>query len=446
VSDSQQVDTNEAQAFETDRFRRGLVSLLMSNFGSNVLGVFSGIFLARILGEGGRGQYQYAAMFYSAVPAFLTLSLGTHIAVATGTPAQVGRLRVWALVFSLAGAAAAPVLIVAGLSSTSVVIVALGSPGFMLSDMVLGLARQQHRYRLISMIRWFDVGGSSLIVVILGITHQLSVETAILSLIATTDLAILVAYVVLRSGQPPTCRPNWGGISQLHGTSLILIFSSWIDQLLLGALAGTGALGIYAVANTVASQLNIVTSVLTMTTFSMAAQGMTVAARLRSANRIIITVVWAGVPFLVFLGPRLAELGFGHAFRSVGPQAAALLFAYALSASLQLIEAQLFLLHQPRRTLLGRLVGLSSLAITAPILALNPNGYTAALMSALLLLPALVYDVWHLPELQRLEWTKWLMPLTPREGRLIVLGFTRREATRLVHASAEIPLEEAPLA
>ena len=355
--------------------RRGGIQVLISNLGANVLGLASGICMARALGSSGRGLYQYAALYWALVPGISCLSLGTLIAAdARAGPSSLSWYRRSAIRFTVIGVVVAPIMWLVGpLRWPMVLVLALGAPGYMTSDLAQGRLRQRGMFDRLSWFRWIDMGGSSVLIVGLFVSGHLTVLTATVALVATTVVASggSVSGLGLRRNAP---RPHVerGTVGLVHGSTLLRVLTSWTDQLTVGILLGQAALGVYAVAGSMAAQFAVLPAAIATIGFKASQKDESDGGRrLVASLRITAWAAVGGIGITAVVGPGFFDVVFGREFRSAGYIAAPLVVSAGLAGMLMVMETYLISLQHAGLAIRGRLWSLLGLAVTVPFVVLT---------------------------------------------------------------------------
>ena len=352
----------------------GLLHILSSNVGANVAGFASGVVMARVLGPEGRGLYQTGALLWALVPGILSLSLGTAVAISVRRPPRAWYLKTSAIL-TVAGMLIFWALYCVGLIPMWMAIVFSSTAlGFMTSDLVQGALRRSERYGALAAFRWIDVGGGAAVVVLLAAFGSLTPITAVIALCSTTLVAVAVSTLQLARSQDvdSTSQFRWDGVASIHSGTILRIFSSWTDQLLIAALLGPAALGLYAIANAVATQFLVlpaaVNTVLLRQAHVSAERGLSALKSFTGA--LFWTALLASSVFFVF-GHIFFGLIFGEAFSSSGRIAAGLVFASLFAGLLLMAETYLIARGDARFAASARLWSVPALLVSGTILAVT---------------------------------------------------------------------------
>lgn len=352
----------------------GTAKLVASNAGTNVLGLFSGIALARGLGPSGRGEYQTVVLIYTLVPAFCNLNIGTVIAsTPLGSPLPVRSFRRLALWLVMLGSVAAGTAALGCGVGTPIVLVLISSSiGFMTSDVTQGILRRHSDFARVALMRWLDVGGSSLAMVVLFVLNVLNVTTAAVALVSTTVVAVLVGWWRARSmvaKEAARGEIERAQVGLVHASSSVRSFTSYIDQITVGAAVGASGLGQYALAANLARQMNIIPAALATVAFQMARRdesddkdrGSFVLRMILLMSMVVGVAAWFGAP-------RIFRIVFGSGFEASGRVAAVLVVSVGLNGLLEVLETMLIGLGKPAVPLRCRLFALVTLLGTVPLL------------------------------------------------------------------------------
>ncbi len=363
----------------------GTVKLVVSNAGTNVLGLLSGIALARGLGPSGRGEYQVSVLIYTLVPAILNLNIGTVVAsTPLESPLPVRNIRRLVTILVLIGTVAAGTAAFAcGLQRPVLLVLMCSAIGFMTSDVTQGILRRHSQFSRVALMRWLDVGGSSLAIAVLFIIGKLSVVTATVALVGTTIIAVVVGWRRARpmvAGETARSELERGRVALVHGSSAVRSLASYIDQISVGAAVGAAGLGQYALAANLARQISIIPAALSTVTFQMARRdGDDNRDRASFVLRMILLMALSVGIVAWFLAPMIFGRVFGSGFSAAGRVAAVLVVSVGINGLLEVLETILIGLGRPEVPLRCRLLGLTTLLVSVPFLfhARSPVAATA---------------------------------------------------------------------
>lgn len=391
----------------TNSLKVGIAGLAATSLTANVVGLGSGICLARALATHGRGEYQLATLYWALVPGTLCLSLSTLIAAQAP---DLGSSRGWytrrGLAFVAIGFLVALALAPLDLMPSRVLLIlGLGALGYMVSDLVQGRMRQLGDFRSLARFRLIDMAGSSALIICFFLAGRLSVATATFALVATTAAAVFWSLPRLhlrRDGDVPALAAT--AIRSVHGATLLRIVTSWSNQLAVVAVLGTSSLGVYAVAGSVAAQFAILPAALGTVGFAAATRDTVDAGRrLERTLRVLISTAALGAIGVWLVGPTFFSAVFGHAFTPAGHVAALLTLNAACEGSLLVMENYLIVRIGPSVALRNRLIGLPSLALSAPIFLVTESLFAAALIPIGMNLSSAVMAGWRLQKVGQLR-------------------------------------------
>lgn len=402
--------------------RRDMSRLIASNFGANVLGFLSGVVMARYLGAEGRGVYQSAAMFWAIVPGVLTLSAGTALVIQRGQPSKMW-LAACSVVFSLLGAAVAWLAFELGTFTFPVaLILACTSVGYMTSDLCQGLLRQRKMYGALSNYRWIDVGGGALLVVAFAIAGSLTSETAVIALCASTVVAAAFAWIRGCRGRigEPYVKFSWKPLPSIHDGTLVRVGTGWADQMAIAAFLGLGPLGIYAIANSLATQFMILPSAMNTMLLRAASESQDHGVRL--LQLFCQVCVWSGAvasALFAFVAPPVVASIFGTEFAASATLAALLVIGTTLAGMILLLESFLIAQHEAGYTVFARAFALPGMAVAISVFALDPSLLMGSLMPVLAnVLPLCI--LWHKVH-NVCQASLWSFLRFPNLGRIVTL-------------------------
>jgi len=407
---------------------RNSVGLIVSGFGTNLLGLLSGVVLARALGPSGRGVYQYAVLFYGLAPLLFSLSLGTVFAASKTVDAALLRGSVATLlVVSTITAGLALLLEPAGLPRIAAIALAIAAPGYIMSDSAVNLALRQGRVRLVTLARWCDMGGSSVLVVALFVIHQLTVTTACFALVATTAFTTLVLWLQVWPGRPLAPPPSlWSRrrfVSTLHAKNLLGAGTLYIDQLLVALFLTHSEIGRYAVALSLSRQVSTLGALAAPLTLEWARRDRADGAfRIETLTRCLVWWTILAALGVGIFGELFFRYVFGGAYASSGKLATLLVTAAGGSGLLQVLEAYLTGLGRPDVALRSRLSSAPIVVALVVLVLLRPGAYMFALVAVGASIGPTIQDLawlqsngalrlraaWQIPSLQDLRplWQK----------------------------------------
>jgi O-antigen/teichoic acid export membrane protein len=360
-----------------------------------VLGVITGPLLARALGPAGRGTLAAIVVPLALAPWIASLGLPSYAtrSAARGEPlgALVGSVGTLAVIVG-AVAAAVGVPTAAVLAHGRNVVHTFLLIGFSLlpiaglGSLLFAIGTGLERWRLVVAARVTPFLLGAIGIVILFISHQLTVATAATVTLISGISAVIPLLTLLRQSGRLRFRLAVARESLVFGSkawigNLSALTNYRLDQLLMIVLVDARQLGLYVVAVTVSGISQVLTGALTAVLPPMVAQG---DRRLpRQALRTTLAAVVAVNAALAVLTPWLLPLIFGSAFRDAIAMTWILLLAVLPSHGSFVLDAVLTAAGRPGASAVGQLL---SAAITLPgLLALLPplGGNGAALVTLL---------------------------------------------------------------
>ena len=235
------------------------VSILVSNIVSSLVG-------ARALGPGGRGDLLIVVLWPPVVAMLAGLGLPTAYRYWMATePQRVSRLFSNAIVYTIVVGVAAIALAdlavphLIGRRSVEVMMLAriyqVNIPAALCLDLMRGLLEGTRRFGWAGAARIIFFAVQALGFATLWFTGYFTVATASFTLISAQALAMLVALTAVWRQLRPSWQPSW----QEFKTSLSYALRDYpggianfttlrLDQLMLGAMASSAAIGLYVIA------------------------------------------------------------------------------------------------------------------------------------------------------------------------------------------------------
>jgi O-antigen/teichoic acid export membrane protein len=128
-------------------------------------------------------------------------------------------------------------------------------PAALLLELMVGLLEGARRFGWAGSARTMTFGVQALGFLFLWFTHRLTVENAALTMIAAQTAAMLLSLFAVRRQLHPAWKPSWMewrrsmayGLRDFGG--IVSDFTTMrLDQLMLGAMASSAALGLYVIA------------------------------------------------------------------------------------------------------------------------------------------------------------------------------------------------------
>lgn len=371
------------------RFLALVVRLAGLNAFLALLGFITGPLQARALGPVGRGEIAAIAATLGVVPWILDLGVAGYITRqrAQGAPAGVLYGSTVPLAILSSGIAVALAIPLAhalgGGHREAVLFLEIGlftMPFAVVAQTMAGAVVGEERWRLFTATRLIANGGSAIGIVVLYLINELTVTTAATTILVTSALQNLVMLTVARGSWP------WRFSAPVAKAALVFGARFWpatvatagtlrLDQLLMAALVPTRELGLYAIAVTAASVVNLLVSAITTALFPRIAAGQTelLAPIVRSTT---VGLVAISAVEAVLARP-LFDLLFGTEFRAAVPMFIILLVANILQTTGAMLAAGLGAGGWPQDTLRAQLVGLG-ITIPALIVLLPSTGGVGA--------------------------------------------------------------------
>jgi O-antigen/teichoic acid export membrane protein len=366
------------------------------------LGAASGPILARGLGVGGRGEFEIATLVYQLVPLVIGCSLGVAV-VALPRNLQLSTQAFWKLT-TLTWAVAVAVGGVLCLSDDSplpkvcVVLLAVSYPFYLNSQLVVGLLQRQKKFRTLAIATAIDVGGSSIVVVVLFMLHALTVTSGVTALLATTVFS--TCYMLFRSNgisvffSLESSRETSAFLRQFvwhyqPGALATALFTR-VDLIFVALVVGRDGLGLYSVAVSVASLANLLPTICVQVALpyvSHHAGGGSPRRAMKSVAITSVVVTTSGIAAAVALGvvgTFALRVLFGPSFMPARSCAVLLFVSTSFLGAASILEALLAGAGHPAKARNCRLVGLLVLLFGMAILELlHDTGITrVALVSA----------------------------------------------------------------
>ena len=265
-------------------FLRNSLLTLFSNLGMTLVGLLTGVLLARTLGPAGRGLMTTVSIWPAMLAWVAGLSLGfANIHFGASEPETRRRLfanSFWAALVlgGVTGILAVGILPhfvrLTHVQHTLLVISLLFLPVGLFSDYAVSLLYGTSRFGSLSVARIISPSLTGVLLVILWLTHSLTVTSAILaswvggwcSALATVIFLWREGYVALRP-DPKLLRRCFMYSSRIHLGTLASLANGRLDQLLMTLLVAPKALGLYAFAVTFSEILRQATGAISTVLF-----------------------------------------------------------------------------------------------------------------------------------------------------------------------------------
>jgi len=404
-----------------------VVQTIASRFAIIGLNAATGILTARLLAPEGRGELAAISIWPVLVAGLTTLGLPTALVYhGRRDPARLGELT----------AAALALAAVAGLVGTAIAWALIPlwlrqhPPGVVVAARLCLLSTVLNSMTLVGRAAWEargDFRSSNLtqvaapamtIVGLVGLAatgHLTSVTAAIAYVIVSVPVLIWI-LATLRSHHPLTLqgmRAEWGQLlhygARSYGVDLFGVLSVYLDQVLVIGMLAPVAMGIYAVAISLAriiSAVHVGVATLILPAVVGYSTDALTAAIARSAR--LAAVVTAGIGLaIVVAGPLLVGLLYGSAYASAGALLPILVLAMIVSGTTYVLMQGLLAAGRPGIVTVTQFVGL---ALCIPFFlvlvpAWGPRGAAMALLASATIRLALVmacYPLWLRAPLPRI--------------------------------------------
>jgi O-antigen/teichoic acid export membrane protein len=420
---------------------------LSLSFGSStaiqLLNVVTGVLLARTLGPFGRGELAAILLWptiLAAVGSFGVMDAATYYSARseTGAGTIVGSSFVLGLLqsaFLIAlGALVLPLVLSHydnGVLHTAFLFLCF-VPINILTLNLAGAINGLQRFAWFQGLRLLVVGATALGLLSLASVHALTLRTAALVYLAANLMTLVTAGVLYRLADRsplrfsfPVAREllSFGFRSHLGNVSGLL--NERLDQLVISALLAPAKLGLYVVAVTLTSVINLVGSSVAFVGLPTLARLQGLRERAAAARRLVgLTVALSAaitLPLIAFT-PWVIELAFGNAFRGAAPVSRILLVAAIIFGTNRVLGSILTGIGRPLDAgiaesvaLVATFVGLASLLPTLSLIGAGIASLIAYAVSA----SWMVWRVTRALELSRKEL------LLPERTRVQLAGLTR---------------------
>jgi O-antigen/teichoic acid export membrane protein len=376
--------------------RQGL--LAMSSNGLTLLvTLVTGILIARQLGTVGRGE----------LTAILTITtlMGWAFTVGCGqgaqyfqavNPARGGQLiSTWLLLIAVLGVLAAlvgealvPTLLAAQSPSAHQLARLYVVTAFLVpcAELLIGVLLGDHDFVFFNVFRVAQPAATAALYVALWLLHDFTLTSALAATLATGFLGTLVVAVraIRRHGLK---RPSlelgrsslWYGL-RAHGTILAGLANLRLDLLIIPAFLAASAVGLYAVATSVAWLIVAVSSNLANVVLSVAARQGSAGTRTVLFSLQATLLIGAALALvLALLAHVLVPLVYGPAFSGSVLPFRLLLPGSVLYAAATMLWSGLYAANRPFMGTISQLAGLA-VTVVGLLLFLRPGGIVAAAM------------------------------------------------------------------
>lgn len=266
-------------------------------------------------------------------------------------------------------------------------------PAALLLDLMLGLLEGSRRFGWAGAARaiFFGVQASGFLV--LWLTHQLTVESASLVMIASQTSSMLLSLFAVRQQLRPAWQPSWiewrrsmnYGLRDYGG--IVSDFTTMrLDQLMLGAMASSAAIGLYVIAVRLSEVTTMVAGALSDALLPEVAATRTGDGAGQLLGRSLRLTLYLHVILLVPLlvaAPFVLRKVFGESFLPAAPALRWLLIAAAVWSAGAIVISGLKGLGHPGLSTIARLA--SAVVTVVGLLVLLPRmGITGAAIASLI--------------------------------------------------------------
>jgi O-antigen/teichoic acid export membrane protein len=383
-----------APAHAFSMLRQGLLAMT-SNGLTLVVTLVTGILIARQLGTTGRGE----------LTAILTITtlMGWAFAAGCGQAAQYHQalnperggqlISTWLLLIAVLGVLAAvageallPTLFAAQSPSTHQLARLYVVTAFLVpcSELLVGVLLGDHDFVFFNVFRVAQPAATAALYVALWVLHEFTLTSALAATLATGALGTLVVAVraIRRHGLK---RPSlelgrssfWYGL-RAHGTILAGLVNLRLDLLVIPAFLAASAVGLYAVATSVAWLIVAISSNLSNVVLSVAArQGAEGTRTVLFSLQATLLIGAALALVLALLANVLVPLVYGPAFSGSVLPFRLLLPGSVLYAAATMLWSGLYAANRPFRAAISQLVGLA-VTLVGLLLFLRQGGIVAA--------------------------------------------------------------------
>jgi O-antigen/teichoic acid export membrane protein len=348
--------------------RRPLMTSFSVSLAIQGVNVVTGILLARTLGLHDRGALAAVILW----PSLLATvgSLGVPDAV-TYYAARAGTSRKTLLGTSIAIASIESVaMVLIGLLLIPLVLGHLGPgtvqltlvflafvPLNLLTLALMGFLNGLQHFTAFNALRAMVILIAAAAIVVLAAVGSLTPGTAAIAYLGANAATLLATVLIVArigelrlavSGRTAKDLLSFGLKSQTSSVSSML--NERLDQLVISAVLAPAKLGLYVVAVTLTSLVNLIGSSVALVALPVVARLRSTAEQLAPARRLIVLTLGlstlVAVPMIVF-APRLLELFFGQSFRAAADPTRILLAAAVLMATSRALGAILKALGRP---------------------------------------------------------------------------------------------------
>jgi O-antigen/teichoic acid export membrane protein len=325
------------------------------------LGLVSSISLARALGPSERGEYAIAQVIYIvAAPAFsvgVPLTVMKPAVLVPRARAMVAHLAVSTILASISVGLIGPIDI-----APLLMVVVVGP---VLTPWSEAFLARTGRASSLQYIRTIDVASSSFIILLLFITQDLTLSSAVLAIFGPTIIirsGIVLRYFRLLEPQVEAGSKMlpyyWLAAKRFWFRELLSAFALYIDIIAAAFVLRPTELGIYAVASALGKMASAPFSALYGEVVRRSAGGTEPSLVLKSILPIPACIVVSAVIGITVFGPTFIPILFGLQFNTVAGIAPWTLIAFSFAGATSMLET-VITISRPRRASAGaRVLGI----------------------------------------------------------------------------------------
>jgi O-antigen/teichoic acid export membrane protein len=367
--------------------------LAAGNLAFNLLGLLTGLILARALGPEGRGTLAAILVPVAIAPYVAGVGLSSFALRTSARGERPGVLiPTLALLALLIGLVLLPVLpwivslFAEGRDVVETYLLAglIALPLFIMAPVQVGVVTGLERWNLVVSTRVLQPLAALIWLLTLWVTGNLTVASAAIAVLASALIVLIPTLTVLRGEGRPRIdlglarRALGFGVRAWPGT-LSQIANARLDQLLMVPLVPPRQLGLYVLAYTVSTGPSILGTAISSAIQPRVARGEY--PMVAAGSRIVLPTVALAGALIAIACPTLLPLIFGSAFEGATPLAWILLAAAVPGQVALFLGEALSAGGRPGLATAGQLI---ALAVTVPglLLLLGPLGaYGAAIVS-----------------------------------------------------------------
>lgn len=339
---------------------------MVASFGASALiqlvGVLTGVLLARALGPEARGELAAAVLWFVLLTELLSLGLlQANTYEAARDPSSAGRLAVTSVALSVAlGLATIGIaflllpITMQGYSAEAIEsarLLALSAPLSLGALFLIGVLNGLERFKAFHLMRVLYVLVAAVGLLVVAVTSGLTVRSAILCYVAGNAVTFVAAIGLLaneRHGSllptAQTARALIGFGARSHTSKVATIMNERLPQVVISIAFGAVDLGLFVVALTLRSVVVLVGQSTALVVLPVIARAESDDER-REVSRLLVSVSFlatalVAVP-LVTVAPQLIDAFFGSAFAGASDVARVLLLAGVLASTNRVLEGVL---------------------------------------------------------------------------------------------------------